>query len=197
MLNVLSNIRMIFSKTTIFAAKKQKRMLQKLFFFSIILGFSFQEKVAAHSFHVGIAFVEYEASENRMYATVQLERSDFAHWMEDFSLPYTFSEIITKKNESKHWSAFESFIGKHFSAHTNQGHLSFNLFDIEEEDDGRLFLYLIAEEVEPFREIDWTFSLLMGHSTEQQNKLELKIDEENYFAYFFENEPTQTITLKP
>lgn len=169
----------------------------KLFFFFIIVAFSFQNQLAAHSFHVGLAFVEYEESEKRLYSTIQLEHSDFVHWMDGFSFTYALNEIITEKTEGLNWFHFEGFVQNYFKATTGQGELTFKLFDVEEEKNGRLFLYLYAEEVEPFDEIKWTFSLLMDHSMEQQNKMELKYNAQNYFAYFFENEPTQTIKLKP
>jgi len=172
-------------------------MSKKLFFLFLSIGFISQNQLAAHSFHLGFAFVEYEESEKRLYCTIQIENSDLTHWLEGYSLPYTLTDIISEKYEGQHWFNFENFIGKYFKATTNQGALSFNLFEVELEKDGRVFLYLYAQHVEPFDFIEWTFSILMGHSMEQQNKMEMKYNAQNFFAYFFENEPTQTITLKP
>jgi len=63
-----------------------------------------------------------------------------------------------------------------------------------------IFLYLVAYEVEPFTSVTWHFSLLMGHSNEQQNKLEFNYfrgeEEFEFFAYFFENETYKTIIIQ-
>jgi hypothetical protein len=161
--------------------------------FSSIYGF-------AHSFHVGLAQVDYEEEKEMLFCTIQLESGDLYHWLEDLNLDFNLEELAKKQQKSPDWQAFAKFLGKHFSAQTNHHAIEFMLFGLDLELDGRLFIYVYAEKVKPFSHINWTFSLLMGHSMEQQNRLEFcyirNKKKQTYFVYFFESEPSQTIHIK-
>ncbi len=154
----------------------------------------------AHSFHVGLATADYDEEKEMLFCTLQLEYNDLSHWLEDLKLTFNLEELAKNQHESPSWQTFKQFIAKHYAAKTNHSAIDFELFGIELELDGRLFVYVYAENVKPFENITWTFSALMGHSMEQQNKLEFKYIRSgkttSYFAYFFENEPTQTIKIK-
>jgi hypothetical protein len=155
----------------------------------------------AHSFHVGLAYADYDEEKEMLFCTLQLEYNDLSHWLENLALDFNLNEIREKQAESEFWHPFKQFIQKHFSAKTNLGNIEWELFNVELELDGRFFVYLYAKEVKPFKLITWQFSLLMGHSMEQQNKLEFKYitqeKTETHFAYFFENELSQIIKTKP
>lgn len=170
----------------------------KIFVLSILLFSSFL--VSAHSFHVGIATVDYEEEGQILFCTLQLEYGDLSHWLEDLNLNFNLEELANNQKESPNWDAFKKFLGQHFSAKTNLSTVEFELFAMDLELDGRLFVYVYAENVKPFESITWRFSLLMGHSMEQQNKMEFKYirneKKETYFAYFFETEQNQTIHIK-
>jgi hypothetical protein len=172
----------------------------KLFITSLILVF-LSLSSHAHEFHVGICRVDYEEAEKMMFCTIQLESGDFEHWTEDQNQLFKLNELTRNQRKSESWKSFETFILRFFGAKTNTSAIQFELFEIEIEADGRMFIYLIAQDVEPFDEITWHFSLLMGHSMEQQNKIEFKyINAEKaktYFAYFFENETYKTTQLQP
>ena len=154
----------------------------------------------AHSFHVGLAYADYEEEKEMLFCTLQLEFNDFEHWLEELGLGFNLEEINKNGSTSKSWGEFEQFIKKHFGATSNLAALDFQLYGVELELDGRFFVYLYAVEVKPFDNITWTFSLLMGHSMEQQNKLEFKYitreQSETHFAYFFENKFSQVIKTK-
>ncbi len=166
-----------------------------LTFIIVLLGWN----LSAHEFHVGMCYAEYEEESGIIYSSIQLESRDFAHWMEDLGLDFNLDDLVKNQTQSDQWDAFESFVLVHFGADANENAIEFYLFDIEIENDGRLFLNILAEDVRPFSSISWKFSLLMGHSMEQQNKLEFKYieseKEQVYFAYFFETEITKTIAL--
>lgn len=166
-----------------------------LSFLFVLLGMN----LFAHEFHVGMCYADYEEESQTLFCSIQLETRDFAHWLEDLSLEFNLDELVKNQHESQQWEAFESFILKHFSAKTDDITAQMVLFDIEMENDGRLFLNLLAADVQAFTEITWKFSLLMGHSMDQQNKLEFKYvqatAEKVYFAYFFENEIQKTIAI--
>lgn len=170
----------------------------KVFVLSILFLSSFL--VSAHSFHVGLATVDYEEDEQMLFCTLQLEYGDLSHWLEDLNLNFNLEELAKNLKESPDWNAFKKFLAQHFSAKTNLSAVDFELFAMDLELDGRLFVYLYAENVQPFESITWRFSLLMGHSMEQQNKLEFRYirndKKEPHFAYFFETEQTQTIHIK-
>ena len=154
-----------------------------------------------HSFHVGLAKVDYDEEKQTLFSTLQLEYNDLAHWIENLNLSFNFHEINVKQAESAHWLSFQLFIQKYFNASCNETEIIWKLFEVEQELDGRIFIYLYAEKVKPFQAISWNFSLLMGHSMEQQNKLEFKYiskdQTETFFAYFFENERAKVIKIKP
>jgi hypothetical protein len=156
--------------------------------------------VSAHEFHVGLCRVDYEEADKMIFCTIQLESADFQHWAEDQKQTFNLNELVENQKKSSSWKSFESFISKYFGAKTNNNKVNFELFELEIEPDGRMFVYLVAYDVEPFSAISWHFSLLMGHSMNQQNKLEFKyINKEqtrNYFAYFFENETHKTISIQ-
>jgi len=155
----------------------------------------------AHSFHIGLAKVDYDEEKQTLFSTLQLESNDLEHWLESLNLTFDLQEINTKQAESSHWNNFQLFIQKHFNALCNETEIRWKLFEVEQELDGRIFVYLYAEKVKPFHTITWNFSLLMGHSMEQQNKLEFKYiskdQTETFFAYFFENERAKVIKIKP
>jgi hypothetical protein len=155
---------------------------------------------SAHSFHVGLATADYDEEKEMLFCTLQLEYNDLTHWLEDLKLTFNLEELAKNQRESPSWQTFKQFIAKHYAAKTNHSAIDFELFGLELELDGRLFVYVYAENVKPFESITWTFSMLMGHSMEQQNKLEFKYirsdNKETYFAYFFETEQTQIILLK-
>lgn len=155
----------------------------------------------AHSFHVGLAHADYEEETQMLFCTMQIEYADLTHWLEDLSLNFNLDELTINKQKSNDWDRFELFILKHFSAKTNLTAIDFSLFDVELELDGRVFIYVYAQNVKPFDQITWTYSMLMGHSLEQQNKLEFKYitkdKSETFFAYFFEKERSKVITIKP
>lgn len=164
----------------------------------LLLLFGYQ--TMAHEFHVGLCFAEYEEESRMMFCTIQLESGDFEHWLEDQNQKYNLNELAVKQKNSAFWKDFESFISKYFHAKTNEAKIDFELFEIEIEPDGRLFVHLVAYNVPPFSSIIWHFSLLMGHSMEQQNKLEFNYlnaaNQQLYFLYFFENEFQKTIEIK-
>jgi hypothetical protein len=153
----------------------------------------------AHEFHVGMCQVDYEEGEKMMYATIQLESWDFEHWLEDQEQNFNLNELAKNQKNSADWQSFEAFLFKYFSVRTNHQDVQFLLFELEIEADGRMFIYLVAFDVEPFESVSWHFSLLMGHSMEQQNKLEFTYyyeeKEQVYYAYFFENEKFKTTTI--
>ena len=155
--------------------------------------------IRAHSFHVGMAHVDYEEEKEMLFCTLQLEYADFAHWIEDLGVEFNLNELANKQQESEDWERFHRFISIYFHVESNWGAIDLHLFSIELELDGRLFVYLYAENVKPFDRITWKYALLMGHSMEQQNKLEFKYigKEKNttQFAYFFENELTKTLII--
>lgn len=169
-------------------------------FIGCLLLFFSSIAVSAHSFHVGLAHADYEEEKEMLFCTIQLEYGDLSHWLEDLNLHFNLEELAKNQQKSPDWQAFKKFLAKHFSAKTNLSTIEFELFAIDLELDGRLFVYVYAEQVKPFNNIKWTFSLLMGHSMEQQNKLEFKYirndQNETHFAYFFETEQTQTIHIK-
>jgi hypothetical protein len=154
----------------------------------------------AHEFHVGICRVDYEEEERMMFCSIQLESGDFEHWIEDQNQLFNINELAKNQKNSAHWKKFEDFVFKYFKVKTNNQDIQFELFELEIEADGRMFVYLVAYNVEPFDMVTWHFSLLMGHSMEQQNKLEFKYvreeKEQVYFAYFFENETFKTTTIQ-
>lgn len=166
-----------------------------LTFIIVLLGWN----LSAHEFHVGLCYSEYEEESGIIFSSIQLESRDFAHWMEDLGLDFNLEELVEEQEHSEQWDAFESFILIHFAAEANGNEIEFYLFDIELENDGRLFLNILAKDVRPFSSISWKFSLLMGHSMDQQNKLEFKYMEPDkvqvYFAYFFETETHKTIAI--
>ncbi len=172
-------------------------MIKTLLLHCLILSSS---SLFAHAFHVGLASVDYEEEKKMMFCTLQLESSDFKHWLEDLNRDFNLESITANKQNSTEWKSFGDFILKHFAAKTNVQAVDFELFDAEIERDGRLFVYLFAVDIQPFESISWRYSLLMGHSMEQQNKMEFKYirgaKTEVYFAYFFENESAQTLILK-
>jgi len=199
MLNFLVQSATLFqdAKITIFAG--QIFIMSKTILTSISLLF-FWTFVSAHEFHVGLCRVDYEEADKMIFCTIQLESRDFEHWVEDQKQSFNLNELVKNQKKSSFWKPFESFIFKYFGAKTNDIKVDFELFELEIEPDGRMFVYLVAYNVEPFNTINWHFSLLMGHSMEQQNKLEFKyINKEqtrNYFAYFFENETHKTISIQ-
>jgi len=147
-----------------------------------------------------MCFVDYDENEKIMFSMIQLESWDFEHWLEDQSQHFNLNELAKNQKSSTSWKSFEEFIIKFFDAKTENANIKFELFEVEIEADGRIFLYLVAYEVEPFTSVTWHFSLLMGHSNEQQNKLEFNYfrgeEEFEFFAYFFENETYKTIIIQ-
>lgn len=169
-------------------------MLQRIFVTALALGIL--QIAFAHSFHVGLAYAEYDEESQKMYCYVQLEYADFEHWIEELNPKIVLSELLVQKDESIEWEEFSSVLLKQFQAKTNIAQVNFKLFDIEVEPNGRFYLYFVGENVEPFESITWRFSLLMGHSMQQQNKLEFLYADQHYFLYFFEQEYEATITRK-
>jgi hypothetical protein len=155
----------------------------------------------AHEFHVGFARADYEEGEKMLFCSIQLEIGDFEHWIEDRAEDFNIFELARNQKNSVVWHHFEKFVFGFFGAKTNLSNIQFELFEIEIEADGRIFMYVVAYDVEPFTEITWQFSLLMGHSMEQQNKLEFKYLAPNFeqtnYVYFFETEYHKSITIKP
>ena len=154
----------------------------------------------AHEFHVGMCQVDYEEADSIMFCSIQLESGDFEHWLEDQNQKYNLNELAENQKNSPALKDFETFVLKNFMAKTNIGKVEFELFELEIEPDGRMFVYLVAYNVHPFSSVTWQFSLLMGHSMDQQNKLEFRYispkSEQVYFLYFFENEHQKTIAIK-
>lgn len=163
-----------------------------LFFLLLFIGLNLQ----AHEFHVGLCRVDYDETDKMMFCTIQLESGDFEHWTEDQNQAFNINELAKNQKKSESWKSFEAFVFKFFGAKTDKESVNFELFEMEIEADGRMFIYLVAHEVAPFTEIVWHFSLLMGHSMDQQNKIEFKYinedQERTFYAYFFENETHKT-----
>jgi hypothetical protein len=196
LLFALKNLR--DAKFTIFASQFQTMTKA---FSVLLLSLIIAVNIHAHEFHVGICRVDYEEAEKMMFCTIQLESGDFEHWTEDQNQLFNINELARNQRKSESWRTFETFVLKYFGAKTNTATVQFELFEMEIEADGRMFIYLVAHDVQPFKEITWHFSLLMGHSMEQQNKIEFKyINAEKantYFAYFFENETYKTTQMQP
>ena len=152
----------------------------------------------AHSFHVGIAKIDYDESKKEMFATIQLEFKDLKHWIEDHQ-ELDLADLIENKDSSSAWNKFDELMQANFYMEIAGKKTTLPLFDLEIEEDGRLFIHLFASGIEPFKSIDFVFALMMGHSEEQQNKLEFKYikekDSKTYFAYFFEKQTKQTIKI--
>ena len=170
------------------------------YFFLPFLFVLMSSMALAHEYHVGICQVDYEEADSIMFCSIQLESGDFEHWLEDQNQKYNLNELAENQKNSPAWKDFETFVLKNFMANTNIGKVEFELFELELEPDGRMFVYLVAYNVPPFSSVTWQFSLLMGHSMDQQNKLEFRYispkNEQIYFLYFFENEHQKTIAIK-
>lgn len=166
--------------------------------FILLISLTLAKFSFGHSFHVGLAKVDYDEAKNEMYATIQLEYQDLAHWVED-EQEIILEDLVKNKKKSKSWDSFDLKLQKHFYGEVQGTKQVLTLFDIELDEDGRIFIYLFKDKVAPFKQIDFVFSLLMGHSEDQQNKLEFKyfdsLGEKTYFAYFFENQTKQTIKI--
>jgi len=93
------------------------------------------------------------------------------------------------------WKQLTGEILANFSATTDLQKLNFSVLGIEVARDGRAFIYIAAEEVKPFKSIEWTFSLLMDHDDTQQNKLELIVNNKKYYAVFLNEKRKALIKL--
>ena len=146
-----------------------------------------------HAFHVALAKASYNAGEKTMEVTLEIESHDLEHWLEDKGMKIGHIEMIEKNTPT--WHKLTGEILVHFAAQTDSQKLQFSVLGIEVARDGRAFVYLVAENVVPFKRIDWTFSLLMDHDDTQQNKLELIVNKKKYYAVFLNEKRTATIKL--
>jgi hypothetical protein len=100
---------------------------------------------------------------------------------------------VAKNSET--WKKIVAVLFQHFKAETDGSKLKFEVLGLEALKDGRLYIYLVAEQVKPFQSITWTFSLLMDHDPGQQNKLEIIVNKKKYYAVFLQDKKTATIKL--
>jgi hypothetical protein len=178
-------VNFVFSRTI---QKHMKTVLLTLFFTATaLLGFS-------HSFHVALAKAEYNSVNSTMEVTIELDAADFEHWLQDKGIGIKHIEMVTKNSDS--WQKINHTLFDHFKAETGQGFLKFQLLGMEAMKDGRLFIYLVAENVKPFSSVNWTFSLLMDHDPGQQNKLEMTVNKKKYYAVFLQDRKTATLKLE-
>jgi hypothetical protein len=146
----------------------------------------------SHAFHVALAKAEYNSLNSTIEVTLEIDAQDFEHWLEDHGVSVKHVELIAKNSEP--WKKVNTILLNHFGATTAQGKLQFDMLGMEAMKDGRLFIYLVAEQVKPFQSIDWKFSLLMDHDPGQQNKLEMVVNKKKYYAVFLQDKKTVTIT---
>jgi hypothetical protein len=166
-------------------------MLRTFYLFTFLLTSSISW---GHAFHVGLAKAEYNVSNKTMEVTLELESHDLEHWLEDKGLAVGHIEMVEKHSDL--WNKMTTTLLNHFKANTNKQKLKFSVLGLETVKDGRVFIYLIAENVSPFTEIEWEYSLLMGHDMNQQNKLELTYNSKKYYAVFFEKKQSTKIIIE-
>jgi hypothetical protein len=160
---------------------------------SILVFFLTSTGLWAHAFHVGLAKAEYNAANSTMEVTLELDAHDFEHWLEDHGVQVKHIEMVAKNSET--WKKIVAILFQHFKAETDGSKLKFEVLGLEALKDGRLYIYLVAEQVKPFQSITWTFSLLMDHDPGQQNKLEMIVNKKKYYAVFLQDKKTATIKL--
>ena len=147
----------------------------------------------AHQFHVAIAKAEYNSVEQTLEVTMEVESHDIEHWLEDKGIVVGHIEMIEKNSEQ--WTKITEEILKNFSVKTDSKAQNITVVGWEIARDGRLFIYLYAENVAPFKEIEWKFSILMDHDESQQNKLELLVNNKKYYAVFLNDKRTAIIQI--
>lgn len=157
----------------------------------LILLYSFTS--FGHAFHVALAKAEYNAEDKTMEVTLEVESHDLEHWLEDKGIKIGHIEMIEKNSPT--WKKLSDEILANFAATTDLQKLNFSILGIEIARDGRAFIYVVAEEVKPFKTIEWTFSLLMDHDENQQNKLELIVNKKKYYAVFLNEKRKALIKL--
>ncbi|GAA0874880.1 hypothetical protein GCM10009118_12880 [Wandonia haliotis] len=150
--------------------------------------------ISAHQFHVALAKTVYNEKDKAMEVTLEAEAHDIEHWLEDKGIKAGHLEMIERNSDL--WKKMSKEILANFGATTDKQKLVFYVVGIEVVRDGRVFIYVYAERVEPFNEITWTFSLLMDHDDSQQNKLEMKWKSKKYYAVFLHTKRTATIKIK-
>jgi len=160
----------------------------------VILFIAYCPFIYAHDFHVGLAKAAYNNEAKSIEVSLEVEAHDIEDWLNDKGL--TTGHIENLSSDTALQQKVYAEILKNFGAKIDGKALSFKIVGIEVQSDDRAYIYIIAENIEPFKEIDWNFSVLMDHDENQQNKLELTVDSKKYYATFLHHQRWATIKLK-
>ena len=180
----------MFSNFTLPNTFKNQFMLRYLVVFILL---STPLSLFAHQFHVALAKAEYNAKEQTLEVTMEVESHDIEHWLEDKGIAVGHIEMVEKNSDK--WTKITEEILKNFTVKTDGKSHTLTVVGWEIARDGRLFIYLYAENIAPFKEIEWKFSVLMDHDETQQNKLELTVNKKKYYAVFLNEKRTALIKL--
>ena len=180
----------MFSNFTLPNTFKNQFMLRYLVVFILL---STPLSLFAHQFHVALAKAEYNAKEQTLEVTMEVESHDIEHWLEDKGIAVGHIEMVEKNSDK--WTKITEEILKNFTVKTDGKSHTLTVVGWEIARDGRLFIYLYEENIAPFKEIEWKISVLMDHDETQQNKLELTVNKKKYYAVFLNEKRTALIKL--